>query len=168
MIFYRALARVAENANRVLCAVERACDAVLHLKALKHRHRNRRRRNRIKAVPEAVAYDAAFKAACLRASDRSAAAHLNLRGGEVFDRLLVAGDALVIYDLLTDRVDLIGKIKCALARKQALLHVFAQKALVDTALADIIADGIYLDYAHILRLFRRRITATLRCSQTAA
>ena len=145
-------------------AVERARDAVLYLKALKHRHRNRRRRNRIKAVPEAVAYDAALKAARLRASDRSAAAHLNLRGREVFDRFLVAGDALVIHNLLTDRVDLIGKIKCALARKHTMLHVFAQKALVDTALADIIADGIYLDYAHILRFFRRRITAALHCS----
>ena len=168
MIFYRALARVAENPDRILRAIERACDAVLHLKALKHRHRNRRRRNRIKAVPEAVAYDAAFKAARLRASDRSAAAHLNLRGREVFDRLLVAGDALVVHNLLADRVDLIGKIQSALARKHTMLHVFTQKALVDTAHADIIADGIYLDYAHILRLFRRRITATLRCSQTAA
>ena len=149
-------------------AVERACDAVLYLKALKHRHRNRRRRNRIKAVPETIAYDATFKATRLRASDRSTAAHLNLRGREVFDRLLVAGDALVIYDFLADRVDLIGKIQSALAGKHALLHVFAQKALVDAALADIIADGIYLDYAHILRFFRRRITATLCCSQTAA
>ena len=164
MIFYGALARVAENPDRILRAVERACDAVLHLKALKHRHRNRRRRNRIKAVPEAVAYDAALKAARLRASDRSAAAHLNLRGREVFDRLLVAGDALVIYDLLANRVDLIRKIQSALARKHALLHVFAQKALVDAALADIITDGIYLDYAHILRFFRRRITAALHCS----
>ena len=52
---------------------------------------------------------------------------------------------LAVHDLLADRVDLIRKIQSAFARKQALLHVFAQKALVDTALADVIADGIYLD-----------------------
>ena len=145
LIIHGTLFSVAKDADGILCAVEGACETVLYLKALKHRHRRRSSGYGVKAVPKDVANNVCAKAARLRTTGNRAAEHRNRSGREVFDDVLKAVYALIAHRLFGDSIYLIRHVQSALARQNAVLHVFAQKALVDTAVTDIITDAIYLD-----------------------